>query len=287
MIKIAVPNKGRVFDPTIEILEKAGLKVKNKGSDRKLFANTSDPEIMFLFARTADIPEYVQDRAADLGVTSMDFIEEKQANVETLLDLRYGEAEIVFAAPEDSEIKETSDVDDSMKIVTEFPSIAKRFFEKKGINPDVIEVSGATEMTPQVGIADGIVDLTSTGTTLRMNRLEVIEKIMDTSVHLIANNEAIKEHKKKIKEVKTALESVLRGEKKKYVMMNVPENQVDEIKEVLPGLSGPTVMQVESKKDLVAIHAVVDKSKVYNLINELKEVGAQDILVSSIDRIVP
>lgn len=286
-MKIAVPNKGRVYEPTLKMLEKAGLKVKNKGSSRKLFANTSDSEIMLLFARTSDIPEYVQDRAADLGITSMDFIEEQEVDVEILLDLEYGEAEVVFAVPEESEIDSIGDVKDSMKIVTEFPSITKRFFDKRGVNPKVIEVSGATEMTPQVGIADGIVDLTSTGTTLRMNRLEVIEKIMNTSVHLIANKDSLEEDESKISEVKMALESVLRGRKKKYLMMNVPEKKVSDVKDVLPGLSGPTVMRVESKKNLVAIHAVVDESKVYKLINELKSAGAKDILVSSIDRLVP
>lgn len=286
-MKIAVPNKGRVHEPTMNILEKAGLQVIDKSNSRKLFAKTTDSDIMLLFARTSDIPEYVQDRAADLGITSMDFIEEQEADVEPLLDLEYGKAEIVLAAPEDSEINKISDLDNSMKIVTEFPSITRRFLEKKDLKPKIIEVDGATEMTPQVGIADAIVDLTSTGTTLRMNRLEVIEKIMDTSVHLIANKEALKEEKEKINQIKMALESVLRGSKKKYLMMNVPRDKVSKIKEVLPGLSGPTVMNVESEKNLAAIHAVVDESKVYNLINKLKSAGAKDILVSSIDRLIP
>ncbi|OKY79172.1 MAG: ATP phosphoribosyltransferase HisG [Candidatus Methanohalarchaeum thermophilum] len=285
-MKIAVPNKGRVYEPTIDLLEKAGLHVLDKGK-RKLFAETSDPSVELLFARTGDIPEYIQDGAAEVGITSLDFIRETEVDVEVLMDLEYGKAEMVLAAPEDSEIELTDDITDDMKIVTEFPSVSSNFFEKKGVSPEIIEVSGATEMTPQVGIADAIIDLTSTGTTLRMNRLEIIEKVMDTSVHLISNKDALEDSKEKIFEVKRALESVIRGEKKKYVMMNAPKDKLDEIKEKLPGLSGPTIMRVESNNGMKAVHVVVDESKIYKLINDLKEIGAQDILVTSIDRIVP
>ncbi|OUJ18524.1 ATP phosphoribosyltransferase HisG [Methanonatronarchaeum thermophilum] len=285
-MRIAVPNKGRIHKPSMELLEKAGLHIEDKG-DRKLFARTADPDIMLLFARTADIPEYVNDGAADIGITSLDFINETGVDVELLLDLDFGVAEIVFAVPEDSEIGSPTDVEDQMNIATEFPNITKNYFGDLDIYPDIIEVSGATEMTPQVGIADGIVDLTSTGTTLKVNKLRVIDKILDTSAHLIANKESLKENSKKIREIEMAVESVLRGRKKKYLMMNVPSEKLSAVKEVLPGMSGPTVMNVESEKEIVALHVVVDESEIYQVIQKVRDEGARDILVTSIDRLVP
>jgi len=284
-MKIAIPNKGRIYDPTINLLRKAGLHTKNRAK-RQLFAETTDPETKILFARTADIPKYVQDGAAELGITSLDFINESGVDVELLLDLEYGAAEMVLAAPEDSEIIKPCDITSSMKIVTEFPRVTREYFNQIGIEPKIIEVSGATEMTPQVGIADAIVDLTSTGTTLRMNKLSVIDKIFETSAHLIANQEKMREDRKKIREVEMAIKSVLKGKRKKYMMMNVSEENLEEIKEVLPGMSGPTVMNVESEKDMVAVHVVVDEDEIYQLIKEVKNSGAKDILVSSIDRLV-
>ncbi|RZN62897.1 ATP phosphoribosyltransferase [Methanonatronarchaeum sp. AMET6-2] len=285
-MKIAVPNKGRIHKPSIELLEKAGLHIEDKG-ERELFARTADPNIMLLFARTADIPEYVNDGAADIGITSLDFISETGVDVELLLDLDFGVAEIVFAVPEDSDIESPADVDNSMNIATEFPNITRNYFGDIGIEPDIIEVSGATEMTPQVGIADGIVDLTSTGTTLKVNKLRVVEKILDTSAHLIANKDSLEENNKEIREIETAVESVLRGRSKKYLMMNVPGDKLSAVKEVLPGMSGPTVMNVESEEDIVAIHVVVDESEIYQVIQKVKDEGARDILVTSIDRLVP
>jgi ATP phosphoribosyltransferase len=280
-MRIAVPNKGRLHDPTVELLERAGLHLVD-GADRKLYADTVDPEVTVLFARTGDIPEYVADGAADLGVTGYDQVRESDVDLVELLDLGYGSCRIVLAAPKDGDIETAADLEGGT-VATEFPTITRDFFEEQGIDVDVTEVSGATELTPHVDMADAIVDITSTGTTLRMNRLAEVEEILDSSVRLFARESAAEDSK--VQQVTTALESVLSAEDKRYLMLNAPEDELSAVEDVLPGMGGPTVMDIAGT-DQVAVHAVVDQDRVFEVISALKEVGASDILVTEIERLV-
>ena len=280
-MRIAVPNKGRLHEPTTELLERAGLHIVD-GADRKLYAETVDPDVTVLFARTSDIPEYVRDGAADLGITGYDQVRESGADLVELLDLDYGTCRIVLAAPEDGDISTVSDLEGTT-VATEFPTITAGFFEERGVDVDVAEVSGATELTPHVDIADGIVDITSTGTTLRMNRLAVVEEVLTSSVRLFASPEAADDPK--VDQVATALGSVLAAEDQRYLMLNAPADSLDEIKDVIPGMGGPTVMDIAGT-DQVAVHAVVEEDRVFETISELKAVGASDILVTEIERLV-
>lgn len=289
MIRIAIPNKGRLYEPTMSIFKDAGLPISGGAESRKLFAKTTDPDIHILFARAADIPEYVQDGAADVGITGMDLITERGADVETLLDLKFGRASLVLAVPEDSDFEKAQDLD-GKKVATEFPEITRQYFKKLGVNVNVIKVSGACEMTPHVGIADAIVDISSSGTTLILNHLKAIDTVFSSTVYLIANKKSLST-KEKILDIKTAFESVLNAKKKRYLMMNVPEASLQAVKEVLPGMSGPTVMKVESSKfsegSILAVHAVVDADIIFSIVNKLKKVGARDVLVVPIERIMP
>jgi len=289
MIRIAIPNKGRLYEPTISIFKDAGLPISGGAESRKLFAKTTDPDIHILFARAADIPEYVQDGAADVGITGIDLITERGAKVETLLDLKFGKASLVLAVPEYSDFQKAEDLE-GRKIATEFPEITRQYFNNLGINVEVIKVSGACEMTPHVGIADAIVDISSSGTTLLINHLKPIDTVFSSTVYLIANKESLKK-KEKILDIKTALESVLNAKHRRYLMMNVPESSLKAVKEVLPGMSGPTVMKVESSKlpgeSILAVHAVVDADLIFTIVNKLKKVGARDVLVVPIERIMP
>ncbi len=289
MIRIAIPNKGRLHEPTMSLFKDAGLPISGGAESRILFAKTTDPEIHILFARAADIPEYVQDGAADVGITGMDLITERGANVEALLDLKFGRASLVLAVPEDSVFQNAQDLE-GKKVATEFPEITHQYFKNLGVNVEVIKVSGACEMTPHVGIADAIVDISSSGTTLLINHLKAIDTVFSSTVHLIANKKSLKE-KDKILDIKTALESVLNAKNKRYLMMNVPESALQTVKEVLPGMSGPTVMKVESSKSsaesFLAVHSVVDADLIFTLVNKLRKVGARDILVVPIERIMP
>jgi ATP phosphoribosyltransferase len=289
MIRIAIPNKGRLYEPTISIFKDAGLPISGGAESRKLFAKTTDPDIHILFARAADIPEYVQDGAADVGITGIDLITERGAKVEALLDLNFGKASLVLAVPQDSDFQKAQDLE-GRKIATEFPEITNQYFKRLGVNVEIIKVSGACEMTPHVGIADAIVDISSSGTTLMINRLKAIDTVFSSTVYLIANKESLKK-KDKILDIKTAFESVLNAKQRRYLMMNVPESSLKAVKDVLPGMSGPTVMKVESSKlpgeSILAVHAVVDADLIFTIVNKLKKVGARDVLVVPIERIMP
>jgi ATP phosphoribosyltransferase len=281
-MRIAVPNKGRLHDPSVDLLERAGLHVVD-GADRQLYAETVDPDVTVLYARAADIPEYVADGAADVGITGLDQVREADPGTLTeLLDLGFGSCRLVLAAPEDDAV-ETVDDFEGGRVATEFPNVTRRYFEEVDVDVEITEVSGATELTPHVDIADGIVDITSTGTTLRMNRLEIVDEVLQSSVRLFAREDVADDEK--VGQVATALESVISAEGKRYLMMNAPAEALDEVKEVLPGMGGPTVMDVAGSDD-VAVHAVVDDGDVFETINALKDVGASDVLVTEIERLV-
>jgi ATP phosphoribosyltransferase len=310
-MRIAVPNKGRLHEPTIELLERAGLHLRD-GADRKLYADTVDPDVTVLFARAADIPEYVADGAAEVGITGHDQIAEAAPeNVTELLDLEFGECRLVLAAPEDGSIMEPADVDGG-KVATEFPTITRNYLAEEGIDAKVVEVTGATELTPHAGMADAIVDITSTGTTLQVNRLAVIDEVLQSSVRLFAREDVVDAGSstdgdpaaaEKVEQIHTAMESVLDAEGKRYLMMNVPRDRLDEVRDQIPGLGGPTVMDVAdgegaggtgasadgenaADEDMLAVHVVVDERDVFETITNLKAAGASGILVTEIERLV-
>ncbi|MFA5396117.1 MAG: ATP phosphoribosyltransferase [Methanomicrobiales archaeon] len=283
-LRLAIPNKGRISEPIIELLEKGGLHI-NSSSSRTLIAPTCDPGVEVLFARPIDIPEYVANGAADLGITGRDMVQERRTSVTEILDMKMGSATLVLAVPEDSGIKTPEDLAGKC-IATEFPNMTEDYFRKRGIEVTLFPVGGACEATPYLGVADAIVDLTSSGTTLKTNHLKVIEEILRSTTVLIGNNAAMQTRKEKIDEITLALESVISARGKCYLMMNVNRDSLAEVKETLPGLGGPTVMDVASDGSLVAVHAVVDEERVYQLITRLRNAGARDILVMPIDRLI-
>ena len=279
---IAVPNKGRLHEPAVTLLERAGLHVQD-GADRKLHADTVDPEVSLLFARAADIPAYVADGAAALGITGLDRAREADVELVDLLDLEFGRCRLVLAAPEDGDITAPEELSGGT-VATEFPGVTERYFDDVGVAPEVVEVSGATELTPHVDIADAIVDITSTGTTLRMNRLSVVDEVLASSVRLFAHPDVAEDPK--VEQVRTAFRSVLDAEGKRYLMMNVPADAIEDVEAVIPGMGGPTVMDVAGT-DQVAVHVVVDEREIFEVVPDLKAAGASDVLVTEIERLVP
>ncbi|MEE6210784.1 ATP phosphoribosyltransferase [Salarchaeum sp. III] len=279
-MRIAVPNKGRLHDPTVDLLDRAGLSIEPT-ADRQLYADTVDPDITVLFARAADIPEYVADGAADLGITGLDQVRESGVDLDDRLDLGYGECRLVLAAPEEDDVRSVGDLA-GKTVATEFPRIAREYFDTTAVDPDIVEVSGATELTPHVEMADAIIDITSTGTTLRVNRLEIVDEVLKSSVRLFGRPDVESE---KASQVETALDSVIAAEDKRYLMLNAPADRLDDIEDVIPGLGGPTVLDVD-EPNTVAVHAVVPEREVFQTITDLKERGASDVLVTEIERLV-
>jgi ATP phosphoribosyltransferase len=288
-IKIAIPSKGRISDPAVAILEKAGLGLKD-ASNRKLFSNTHNSDISVMFARAADIPEFVADGIVDMGITGLDLIKESNSDVEILTDLKFGQTSLVLASPEDSDINSLDDIKSEIVVATEFPNLTGSYLKSHGINAKIVELTGSTEIAPFIGIADIIADLTSTGTTLKMNHLKIIDNVLDSSIKLIANkNEYFNNNEKKnlIDTVNISINGVIEAERKKLLMMNVSKDNLQIIKDLMPSMTGPTVSEVLSdREDTVAVQAVVDEEEVFDLVNKLKNSGARDILVVPIERII-
>ncbi len=286
-LKISVP-KGHLEEPSVRLLQTSGIGVLGRDS-RQLFARTNDPDIELVFVRAEDIPDFVSGGATDLGITGHDLVceNERENEVVELLDLGYGFTRMVIAAAEGTGINSPTDYREGMRVATEFPNLTRRYFTKKGVKVEVVDITGAAEIAPLIGVADLIVDVTSTGTTLRTHRLKVVDTILESTARLVANPESLKMKREKIEEVKTALQSVIAAEGKKLILLNLPESKLDEIKRVLPGMAGPTVSRVESEEPMLAIQVVVDGAEVYRIVRAVKRMGARDILVVPIERILP
>ena len=213
-------------------------------------------------------------------------IKENEADVCELLDLRFGKTKLVLAAPEDSGIDSVGDIREDMKIATEFPVLTEKYLKENDLDLKIVKLSGSTEAAPFIGIADLITDLTSTGTTLKMNHLKIIDTILDSSIMLIANNESLKNKKELIESVSTSIKGVLDAARKKLIMMNVDEADLNKVKDVMPSMGGLTISEVLSEKRTVAVQAVIDEKEVFDLVNDLRNAGARDILVVPIERII-
>lgn len=282
-IRLAIPNKGRIAEPINDLMSKSGIHILMSAA-RQLIAKTVDPQIEVLFVRPIDIPEYVAKGVADIGITGIDMVAERDSDVEVLLDLKFGSARLVLAVPEKSPVRGVADLA-GMRVATEFPGICKRYFADAGVSVTLIEVSGACEAAPQLGIADAIVDLTSSGTTLEINKLRIVDEILSSTTNVIVNHDSLVQKHEKIEEILLAFESVIAAKGQCYLMLNVDKAKLDDIRSLIPGLGGPTIMDIAGS-GVVAVHAVVPHERVYQLINLLKRAGARDLLVLDITRMV-
>ena len=286
MLRIALPNKGRLSDEARELFTDAGLEIRAAGP-RALTASLGG-EFTALFVRAQDIPEFVADGAADAGVTGLDLITESGRQLDELADLQFGRCHLAVAATEESGITTVDDIADGARVATVFPRITERWFRARGRQVVIVPVSGAAEIAPHIGIADIIVDLVSTGSTLRVNGLREIETVLESTTRLIVAPGARQDtgRARALDELVAALGSVLAARGKRYVMANVPRARLDEVKQIVPGLNGPTVIDIMNGGAFVAVHAVVDAATIYRTIADLKALGAEGILVTRIERLM-
>ena len=284
-LKIAIPNKGRMSEKIYNLLNNAGLNFPSK-DERTLQVSTKDGKHKLIFVRTADIPRFLEAGVADIGFTGLDIVTELNADVEKIMDLDFGNCDMVVAVKEEEPYNSTSDLPENIKVATSFPNIAKSFLEKAGKKPKIIEVTGATEITPRLGLSDVVVDITSSGSTLKSNKLKVIDKILSSSAVVVARKDLSKELQKKTETLLVALKSVLVAREKKYLMANVPKESLEEITKFLPGFTAPTIMPMMGDEKNVVIHVVVDSDKVFESVEKLKALGGQGILIMTVDQMV-
>ena len=289
MLRIALPNKGRLSDDARDLFNQAGLEVRATG-DRALSASLGG-EFEAIFVRAQDVPEFVADGAADAGITGLDLASEAERDLTSLLDLEFGRCRLVLAAREDAAIQSVTDIPADARIATVFPKMTRRFFDESQKAVQIVPISGAAEIAPHLGIADFIVDITSTGSTLKTNGLREICTITESTARLFASgaNPATwaAEKKRALDDLIGALDSVIRARGKRYLMANVPRAALGQVKEILPGLNGPTVVDILDGGIHVAVHAVVPATSVYRTIASLKKLGAEGILLTRIERLMP
>ncbi|MFP2934211.1 ATP phosphoribosyltransferase [Pyxidicoccus sp. 3LG] len=284
LLKIALPNKGRLSEEVRELFNDAGLEVRARG-ERALTASLGG-EFEAIFVRAQDIPEFVADGAAHAGVTGWDLVNEAGRELDSLMDLEFGRCRLVVAAREESGLTTADDVKNGSRVASCFPRLTQQYFERRGQKVTVVPVSGAAEIAPHLGIADIVVDLTSTGSTLKMNGLREVATVLESSARLVACKANVPEAQRKLDELKLALGSVLAARGKRYLMANVPKKALQQVREVLPGLNGPTVVDVLDGGNFVAVHAVVPSKTIYRTVNALKTLGCEGILVTRIERLM-
>jgi len=284
-LKIAIPNKGRMSEDIFALLKQAGLNFSSK-SERTLSVKTYDGLYEIIFVRTKDIPNFVHSGVCDIGFTGQDIVNESELEVEDILALDFGKCTMVLAVKDEESYKTVADLPDGIKVATSFPNVAKKHFAKFGKNVEVAKVEGATEIMPRMGLVDAIVDITSSGSTLKANKLRIIGEIFDSSAVIIGRPNLKKEAPEEIEALIRAIKSAIDARDKKYLMAHIPKNVLNEVKNFLPGLSSPTVTTLYGNDEAVVIHVVVDKNKVYESIDKLKSLGASGILIMTVDQMI-
>jgi ATP phosphoribosyltransferase len=282
-LRLAIPNKGRLLESTLGLLHDAGLVFEEH--DRSLVARVQNHPLDILFVRTGDVIEFVNDGVADAGVTGGDILAESGVDLPVLRELGYGRCRLVAATPADSPYEAISDLA-GVRIATSHPNVTRRFFAQQGIPVEVISLSGAVEVAPRLGLADAIVDLVSTGSTLAMNGLRAIGDILASEAILLTNPQAVRQRPQELDGIVTMLGSVIAARGRKYLMMNAPAAKLGELEALLPGLESPSVIPL-AHAGMIAIHSVVGADEVWGLLPRLKDAGASGILVLPIEKILP
>ncbi len=285
-LKIAIPNKGRLADDATNVLKRAGIHLHGS-SERKLFASALGGRIQVLFLRAQDIPAMVADGTVDGGITGLDVIQESGAHVIDRLDLGFGRCRLVAAVPMGHPAQAPEELPDGTRIATSFPELTRSYFEALGKSIKITEVSGACEVTPALGVADAITDLTSSGSTLVMNHLREIGLILQSTCRFIACPTLDEDQADELDRVVFALQSVVAAEGKRYLMADLPRSALPEVREFLPGIAGPTVVEIAGDPDTVAIQVVVDDTEIFDAVHRLQQIGAHGVLVLPIERLVP
>ncbi len=283
-LKIVLQKQGRLAKPCREIMKSAGLEFEYY--DGRLFAPCQNFPLDILFLRDDDIPEYVQDGVADLGIVGLNVVQEKAAQVIQLDALGFGSCTLSIAVPRKSAIRSVYELE-GKRIATSYPLILKGFLDQRKVNARIIQISGSVEITPSLDVSDAICDLVSTGSTLRSNELESIEVVLDSEAYLIANAQSLRDPKRRelIERLRVRFQSNLKARCTKYVMMNAPKAALEEIKTILPGMKSPTVVPL-AEEDMVAVHSAVPEEFFWDVIEKLRTTGASDILVVPIEKMV-
>ena len=282
MLRIAVQSKGRLFDDTMNLLAEADIKVS--ASKRTLLVQSSNFPLEILYLRDDDIPQSVANGVADIGIVGENEFIEKGEDAQIISHLGFSKCRLSLAIPK--EINYTGlQWFNNKKIATSYPNILRSFMNKNGIRTDIHEITGSVEISPGIGLADGIFDIVSSGSTLVSNNLREVEVVMKSEALLIGNWKMDDEKHNILNDMLVRFEAVRSAQDKKYVMMNAPKDKIADITKVLPGIKSPTIIPL-ADEEWCSIHTVLDEKRFWEIIGKLKDMGAQGILVTPIEKMI-
>jgi ATP phosphoribosyltransferase len=282
-LSVAVPAKGRMAEPALKLCADAGLSFET--TERSLLVPCANAPVDLLLVRPSDIPEYVQDRVVDLGITGANLVAEAEADVVTLAELGFARCTLEAAVPEDADQREIGDLN-GLRIATAYPVSTRRLLAERGVEAELVHVSGSVEATPRLGLADAIVDLVSTGSTTAANGLRRIGELLASQAVLIGGPDAIETRHDLVERLELMLSGVVAARRRRYVMMNASVDALQAIRDVLPSMDAPTVLPLADEGQ-IAVHAAVDAGDVWQLLPSLKAAGATSILVLPVERLLP
>lgn len=283
-LKLGVQKKGRLTEETIGFLRSAGFEFESYG--QRLFSTCRNFPLEIIYVRDDDIPDYVESGTIDLGIVGQNLINETKPKVKKLLNLRYGFCSLCLAVSKESTIKSARDLSNKT-IATSYPNSAKYFFEKRNLKVNIVKINGSVEITPILGVSSAIIDLVSTGSTIALNDLRIIEKLYDSEAVLLANPPSTEDVKKKkiINKLLTRFKGVLSAKNYKYVLMNAKEEILSKIKKTIPGLKSPTISPLTTP-GWISIQSVIKEDVFWETIEKLKKLGASGILVLPVEKLI-
>jgi len=282
MIKIAIQKSGRLYEDSIQLLKECGLSIDNAKGQLKAQVRNFPAEILYL--RNSDIPYYVESGVADLAILGQNVVEEKEAKIKSLVGLGFSKCRLSIATPKTANYNSVQDLE-GKKIATSYPTTLKRFLKENQVNAEVHIINGSVEIAPNIGLADAICDLVSSGSTLFKNNLIEQEVILKSEAYLYSNMQSYQTNNELIEKLRFRMESVIRARNFNYVLFNIPNSQIKEAGRILPGLKSPTVVPLV-EEGWSSLHSVIEKAQTWDIIDELKAVGAQGILISKVSKMV-
>ncbi|MFC0777264.1 ATP phosphoribosyltransferase [Flavobacterium sp. HJSW_4] len=281
-LKIAIQKSGRLNEDSIQILKDCGISINN-GIDQ-LKAEASNFPLEVLYLRNSDIPQYLIDGVVDLAIVGDNLLVEKGKGIEVVQKLGFSKCKVSVAVPKTFEYNSVQDLA-NLRIATSYPNTVNEFFGKFGITVDIHQISGSVEIAPNIGLADAIVDIVSSGSTLFKNNLKEVEVILKSEAVLAVSPKVSPEIQKHIDTLKFRIQAVLRARNSKYILMNVPNDKIEAVGKILPVLRSLTVLPL-AQEGWSSVHSVIDKDTFWDVIDQLKEVGAEGILVCPIEKMV-
>lgn len=282
VLRLAIQSKGRLSEDSIQLIKECGIKLSNGVS--KLKSPASNFPIEFLFLRDDDIPDYVADGVADVGIVGENVAVEKGKNIDVVKRMGFSKCRLSLALPKSTDYPGTSFFE-GKKIATSYPKILGDYLREKNINADIHEISGSVEIAPGIGLADGICDIVSSGSTLLSNGLKEVEVIFKSEAILIGNQKLSPEKKNILDQLLFRLEAVQQGKNNKYILLNAPNDALENIISLLPGMRSPTVLPL-AQKGWSSIHSVINEDEFWDKIDQLRKAGAEGILVVPIEKMI-